>query len=213
MVELISTHIPKTAGTSFKRTLTDVYGDQLSLIYRTVHNTSDPRAIHGHFPTKRYKAKYPEAKTVVWLRNPVDRTVSHYNYWLLDPPKRISKTREYVIRNQLSLVEFAKLPNIRNVITKTYLTDMQLEEYDFVGLVEHYEDDLQELAKLLDWPKVKTYHKNASKRPYQLSTKVRDKLLTINHQDAMLFEHAKRLRFERMSRTSDARLVRNTDVA
>ena len=88
-VEIISIHLPKTAGTSFLKSLKDNYGPRLL----TTYNLPDigiaysqgsyskipfsKTVLHGHFPGyTKLKYYYPNAKIITWIRNPIDRVLS-----------------------------------------------------------------------------------------------------------------------------------------
>lgn len=55
--------------------------------------------IFGHFPIKRYNPDYPR---IAFIRDPIDRIISHFNYW------------KYLIP-ETNLKAFAKNPIIREV--------------------------------------------------------------------------------------------------
>ncbi len=87
-VEIISVHVPKTAGTTFKKVLQQIYTDQeifFDYPHRgPLHNkmlakdSANVRVIHGHFPANKYELKFPKARKIIWLRNPIIRLISHY---------------------------------------------------------------------------------------------------------------------------------------
>jgi len=102
---LISVHIPKTAGTSLKEALIDVFGKRLLLEYSTQPLSSSVvdravqlkcrlrvncggqrivkryDAIHGHFAAGTF-VNLPCAKQFsVFLRDPVHRVISQYFHW------------------------------------------------------------------------------------------------------------------------------------
>ena len=126
MIELISVHIPKCAGTSFSTVLRKTYGE--SLLGDQVDQPMDPerpfqknfaawkeeqdrkpappgkRAIHGHFWAGKYDRQAPNAKRITWLRNPIKRLISHYFFWL-STPELPHSLHKHVIQNKLSLLE------------------------------------------------------------------------------------------------------------
>ncbi len=94
-VALVSYHIPKTAGTSFRKMLEAEFGkNNVVGLYNpqeanAFSNGAELRfknklsAIHGHFkPHKNHKISYPSAKTMVWVRDPVERIWSHVGHLL-----------------------------------------------------------------------------------------------------------------------------------
>ena len=179
-MELISIHVPKTAGVSFRRLLQRVYGEsEVALDYgdRVLDPTSDfrrdpaawtqgtraryletlraqepaARVVHGHFTAGKYAGEFPEARRIVWLREPIARLVSHYCYWLDLPPTSNALHRR-LVEERLSLEEFAALEPMRDVMSGTFLGGVDFAELDFVGLQENFDEDLRRLGRLLGWP-------------------------------------------------------------
>ncbi len=178
-MNLISVHIPKTAGTSFRLILEDVYkketvfqdykereGNVLTE-YEDLDKPRTPivdiltghRVVHGHFATRKYAGIFPEAKRVTWLRNPVSQIVSYYYYLNTRP---LSDQSEPIIKlaHSLSLLDFARLPQMRNQYTRFYLRGYALDAYFFVGITEHFATDVADLATLLGWGPVQLQHVN-----------------------------------------------------
>ena len=97
-IELISIHIPKTAGRSFHEVLKRVYGGSLDKRYEKKHFFPDPvkkeqlsgvlpagiRGIHGHLTISqvRHLIDKNQPKVITWVRNPVDRVISNYYYFM-----------------------------------------------------------------------------------------------------------------------------------
>lgn len=100
---IISVHIPKTAGTSFAKTLQDIYKEKLFLDYNDAHITSAGQfflarvkdrlantrkkiieakieCIHGHFTPIKYRFYFPKARYIIWFRDPIKRLISYYNF-------------------------------------------------------------------------------------------------------------------------------------
>ena len=166
---LVSLHMPKTAGTSFVDALRQAYGEglrteyqdmpmqtrrgvrearALSTIPRRLLMAWDPRvrAIHGHVLPVVYQLASLRRQTryVTWLRDPVQRVVSHYHYWLrdydgADPRQRL---RNRVLRESWSLERFCLGPEMRNVY-HCYLWCFDPNAFSFIGLTERYTDDLR----------------------------------------------------------------------
>ena len=101
---LISVHLPKTAGTSFERSLRQHFGAQLERRYadkplhhhplrrnlraareglcgRRRQEAASPACVHGHFLPLSYRhlARRADVRFVTWLREPIDRLLSHYH--------------------------------------------------------------------------------------------------------------------------------------
>lgn len=222
MVQLISIHIPKTAGLSFAVTLREVYGKRAVTGLRTWHvpgpkchdpnsrfytdwywfkvewdrrmtSTKVPRAkvIHGHAPACCFEGLFPDAARVVWLRNPADMVLSSIFFkYQLD--RRCARAN--------TPLEMMQNPCGQNVLT--LFTSGDLSQFAFVGIVEHYEEDLYKLAQLLNWPagRVHPHHGNITwykpewRRQLRRDRALVDELKRLNAQDVKLYNEALRRR-------------------
>ncbi len=215
MVELISVHIPKTAGTAFRHVLLNVYGVARVLDDYPPDRIYDPgtvinpkiAVIHGHFLPSKYHNLFPKAKRIVWLRHPLFRLISEYFF-----AKTIQDYNNVIhaqlLEKNLSILEFAKIPAMRNFLTR-HLTGMQLQEFDFVGIQEFYNQDLITLKNLMGWskysPTVKNTVKNSNRyQGYQKSLQeiinndiLMNQLAQLNEADLQLYESALHLRAKR----------------
>jgi len=214
-VQLVSVHIPKTAGTAFRTILDEIYGEGLLLDYGDQYSFMDvvkpgfvlrsrrlwkkirrgaylqdktnARCVHGHFRATKYRDSFPEAKFAVWLRDPVDRLVSHYYHWKRIPDYNHTLCR-MVNEESLSLVDFAELEVMRNLFLR-YLDGMSVSQFDFVGIQERYEEDIKgfyEMVGVAPRGPVRRVNENAL-RPRELDGKVRKHLRRLNSLDYELY--------------------------
>lgn len=161
--EIISIHIPKTAGSSFHGILAEHYGWRLKHIQKAADiktwstgkkyyaNKPFVKAIHGHIrPHENWKRFYPNAKWVCWLRDPAERVLSAY--------KHLEKTEHLGDRNQALFAElqpdvesFVRLEAFKPVtrIYQRFLADFLPSDFAFAGRVEYFEKDLQIFANLI----------------------------------------------------------------
>jgi hypothetical protein len=155
MLELISVHIPKTAGTSFAKVLKRHYAHQILFFYRRylpnvdfmekLEENPETRALRGHFPLRLFKEEYPDAKTVIWFRHPVERIISYYYYWLSIEPPGNPNHDSFLTKNQ-SIVDLAKILSSE---VPSYLEGYSVRKLDFIGVVEHFKEDVKRFERWL----------------------------------------------------------------
>ena len=202
-VEIISVHVPKTAGSFFNSVLQQVYEKNLFNDYKEqihpvlfhvlkaipqakselINNfiSANIKAIHGHFPIAKYEGYFPKSKRVVWLRNPIQRIISAYYFilsesatWAADP---VSK---FIAEINLDIYDFVELPAMQNQIYNYYCRGRDLSEFDFVGIHEYITEDIIELKHLMKWPDFTLQRVNNNKYPNyhdNLSTLMNDRKL------------------------------------
>jgi hypothetical protein len=170
---LISVHLPKTAGSSFHHILRREYGDKMLLDYedKPINTPADERnrkaladgsvnasrdfgemqCIHGHFQPVKYLPlkKTGYAKFVCWLREPLARMVSHYNFWLRNYEEGTGKGALHckVVEEKWSLEKFCFSPEMHNFYAQ-FLWSFPLELFDFIGITEHFDKDLQVFGRI-----------------------------------------------------------------
>jgi hypothetical protein len=147
---IISIHIPKCGGTSFRRVLQEIYGEGVWLNYGAIFSQPQARpglfprgtrCIHGHFLGDAFDELVPQPRLVTWLRHPVERVVSNYYHFLRSPDMRDACCRELLERG-LSLEEFAELDWMRNEATR-YMAGKPAESFEFIGIMERFSDSLR----------------------------------------------------------------------
>lgn len=152
-MKLVSVHVPKSAGFSFQKQLTHLFGKRAVWDYNHTDRpgykpekitpyllaqlrTRKITVIHGHFFLSKYR-HIPGLQRAMWFREPVQRLLSHYYYWLKSPDMDHPNCAKLHERG-LSVVSFAELPELQNVFTR-FLDGEPLSELDWVGLVEDYQ--------------------------------------------------------------------------
>ena len=216
-IELISIHVPRTAGTAFKEVIKQVYtSEEIFLDYPhkgRIRNRMltkpkpEVKIIHGHFPAPKYNQKFPGAKKIIWLRNPIKRLISFYFFW---------KSWQILVANDeqdledyqeanLSFIEFAEKPDMQNLIKLNFLQNEQLKDFYFVGIQDFFSEDLYELSVMLNWAEYELETPNTNPYPeYRLLLKevlsnqeIVDKISAINHEDIEIYQEALSLRSQR----------------
>lgn len=169
---LISAHLPKTAGVSFFSALKQQFPSGLRRDYEDVpintpvreritaafqHGMANVdqefagiRCIHGHFLPVKYlplATMRGNVDFITWMRNPVDRVISHYRYWKrnFDPAKSQAFHRQ-VVEEDWPLEKFCLSPRLRNLYGQ-FLYAFPLEYFEFVGITEYFEEDLAAFSR------------------------------------------------------------------
>lgn len=169
-MKIIFVHIPKAAGTSLKQAISDRVGaDNIYFDYnrplargelqRKAHClfssfAAKPREealIFGHFLAGKYASfngryfrRRREISYVTFLREPLQRAISHFFFW-----KRTAvdghRVWERFSRENWSLERFLLSKEHTNFQAK-FLWRFPLNEFDFIGLTEHFNDSVKMLG-------------------------------------------------------------------
>jgi hypothetical protein len=221
---MISVHLPKTAGTSFRATLEDHFGTGLRSDYDDIplhkgvaernlaglegavsnflKNFDDVACIHGHFLPLKYlllRDRKP-LQFVTWVRHPIDRLLSHYEFWMREyNASAAGPLHRSVVTEEWSLERFCLSEELRDVYSK-FLWAFPLEYFDFIGIFEHYaEDHAYFVARHLNCS-IPTKWLNAApqrKRQQALDNGLRRDIEEFHAADMRLYEAAVSLRSRR----------------
>ena len=165
---IISVHLPKTAGTSFGRSLKNHFGEQFfkdgsDYPFRTTaYNRNEEvminsvgiankdfgeiQCVHGHFLPAKYLLldMKRELQFVTWMRDPIERLISHYFYW--KRRFKVGKSELPGLGEAATLEEFCLHPKFRNLYTQ-YFFAFHLESFEFIGITEFYNEDYRFFSK------------------------------------------------------------------
>jgi hypothetical protein len=156
---IVSIHIPKAAGQSFRARLQSTFGSRALIDYGDLvgYDTSeaivqrerrrleirarrdqllhDYDVIHGHFVADKYIGLFPTTNFAAFFRDPYQQAVSHYQFMLRHPEidhpviKAVHETR-------MSLLEFiGAYPEMQS----WFLGQLVVQDLVMVGLMEQYE--------------------------------------------------------------------------
>lgn len=210
-LKLISLHIPKTAGTSFQRTLSQIYGaDQVArldikpqinkLLLNGIEvdktaNVWQFSVLHGHFNLKSLYEHFPELVNIpliTWLRNPVDRVLSNYYYlreMVMGHFKEYEQNRTILDKMMKTLDEFIHSDINRNIIHQ-HLEGFSLEQFKYIGIVENYDNDLHKMAEQFSWKNASSNRVNVTKFHPTINNKLRKKIEMLNEKDMAIYKEA-----------------------
>lgn len=215
MESLISIHIPKTGGETFKSFLKEIYGSSYLENYRYApflakypplcnylyarlmpENYDPPKApfcIHGHFLGSMYRKWFDAVKYVAWFRDPVERVLSHYYYWKRTEPMH-SRDWYNVFHGKLTIEEFIEIKTYQNTQYQ-YMRGLSVSDLAFVGLVEHYKTSIEIFVKRFNISiEQKNYKKNFnSKRRgerYTIPVSLRSYIEELNQRDRLIYKQA-----------------------
>lgn len=219
-IELISLHIPKSAGTSFRNTLKQEYGEREVIrldinnkpkvprinekIYEHSTLPKGTRVIHGHFcPADLHDAFIlgDDIPMITWLRDPVERVISNYYYLTEILAKELNEQKKglnLLSRLQRSLMEYARADRNRNRISK-FLRGSTLQDFSFVGIQEFYSEDLSAMSKQFSWTTATEFKYNKTAKKYNVSEENRAEIAKLNQLDIAIYEEGLALRQKRIS--------------
>jgi hypothetical protein len=174
---LISVHMPKAGGMSFRSLLETHYGKRFmhdyadlpintpldkryamalegfekskkTLQWKFNHRKSD--CIHGHFIPYKYAGLYgnKNIRFVTWLRDPLERLASHYHFWLrhYNAETTPGALHRKVVEENWTFEEFCFSKEMQNFYAQ-FLWRFPITQFDFVGITEHFGEDIQYFAK------------------------------------------------------------------
>ncbi len=192
---LLSVHIPKTGGTSLREVLLARFGSNLYLDYSYVTNKNseaDIRAIHTHNPYRIYKDILEKPRILTVLREPLDRAISHYYYWLnlpstVDPEPHGEIYIKYFRDNKPDLKRFLLSTDRRtqNIYTEYFLYPLDKpDDFWFVGFLETFNEDMADLQQLLGLKATKVPVLNKGRKPsYEIPAVVMRDFYDLNRKD------------------------------
>jgi hypothetical protein len=97
-----------------------------------------------------------------------------------------------VREGRLELLDFARYPQTRDQVTMGFLGHPAGRGLAFIGLLERFEEDLNRLRKMLDWPSGPAPRSNLNESPEyrarSVGDDVRSEIAALNPADMELYE-------------------------
>ena len=225
---LISVHLPKTGGESFRESLKQHFGPALCLDYddfpintpvlrRNTHallegikNRFRPfdqnLCIHGHFLPLKYLflPRQLNARYITWMRDPIERLASHYYFWKRTPDVENQPVKRRMLDENWSFERFALGPEHRNVYCQMFW-GFPLKKLDFIGITEHYEEDFKYFCNhfwgiILEEKRVNVNQEQGN-RPYITDINLRKRIEEYHWADVAIYRNACKARDIRMRET------------
>ena len=138
-LEIVSLHIPKTGGISFRNCLQEIYGKSFTAHYPELkiqgtepfEKLLEKKCLHGHLILDRYREFFEGIPLVTWLRDPVSRSISLYNH-ILATPDPCNDFHQQVVARKVSFVEFCDMPENQNQLFY-WIGGRNPEDFKFIG--------------------------------------------------------------------------------
>lgn len=158
---IISLHVPKTGGETFKAALEEAfgprmladYGDMVGFVSEDILQHRQKRAqtmlqqrdeiernhdiVHGHFIADKYAGLFRSAQYAGFFRHPMQQAISFYKY-LRRVPLRKNLTIREAQDPGLSFVEFLERETVTNSQAEL-IGSVPLKTFAMVGLAEEFD--------------------------------------------------------------------------
>ncbi len=228
--KLIFLHIPKSGGTTFNTILERYYDkDEIFAVGYDKNNVwniheletmptqrkKEINLIRGHLHVGVHKHFEEDFRYITFIRHPVRRTISFYNY-----VKRIPNHRLYEQVKDMSLLECITQVKDHDVINGqvnrlcgfTGDEDKMLEQtfknidkhFDLIGLQEYYDESLILLQHKLDWQNVQYERQNVTlNKKNTITDEMIAEITKMNRLDLILYEKVKEKFLEELNQISN----------
>jgi hypothetical protein len=179
--------------------LKEKFGDSLVLDYpycdEISHREIPIKAVHGHFEIKDYLHFMPDPlsspRIIVFLREPLDRAVSHFYYWLNDPPPQDDPVyKKFFQYGEPELENFLLSREMCNICTSFLYPLDHPEQFWFVGFQETFEEDIARLQKMLGMPVSipPKLNKGLPRPKIDISKELKDRFYELNWRDKAFYD-------------------------
>jgi hypothetical protein len=225
---ILSIHVPKAAGNSFRECLAAKFGERMMGDYgdwagfdvpeanaRRALRTAAMRArapelaakydiIHGHFIADKYRGLFPREEFVAFFRDPYQQALAHY-YFLLRNPEREHPEEKMLHDARMSLLDYLEWSAFYNQQSQ-YLGSLALEDLTMVGLSAAFPQSLATFGAIfgIDLGEERFFNVNDDRTgDYVITPEVKRAVERYRAQDLELYRRA----VERFRKQSAAVLV------
>ncbi|MGB4205294.1 MAG: sulfotransferase family 2 domain-containing protein [Bacteroidales bacterium] len=216
---IISIHIPKAGGTSFRKILSNWYGNKLHLHYFNENNKLMPEkfellpgmCIHGHFNSSRdfgIRHYYPEAdQFITFMRDPFDIIVSRYYYVKMrekagtsyrdGKPTNLADNVNDFLEQEIHNSNYT--PNILDffpeVITSENYEQIIRSKFIYIGFMDNYQESVDRLADILGFPHMIAPFENKSERFGEIDPSLRKIFMETHQLEYKVYNCARKIFF------------------
>jgi len=144
--------------------------------------------IHGHYFAKTYLKDNNDNQFMTWVRDPVDRLLSHYSFWknnsFPSDPNWINFNKR-----SMGIIEFSELKINQNIYFN-YLEGLDLSKVFFIGVVDYMEESLKILEDKFKISTNFTKPKlNVTVNKFtDISNEQKDYILSLNKKDSEIYD-------------------------
>jgi len=168
---------------------------------------ADNACIFGHYMPLKYSRlqRTRDCRMITWLRDPIERMVSNYNFIFKHHRlHNLLPGQSNVVDENWSLERFMFSPRYRNYASQ-YLWGVPLKRFEFVGIVEYYQEDLEYLGKQIFGRSLLMHCVNQTSArascPYLEDPQLRRKAERYHARDMQLYGNALEMRKLRQTAT------------
>jgi sulfotransferase famil protein len=181
MEKIVSIHIPKCGGTAFKSNLTKNIKNSNVNCYKGNFLRKDKNydCYHGHLPVEVVKKNLPHYKLITWVRDPIKRSISYYNYVKFTRKDNYGKMFS---KNNPTYMDFIKTFESDFIISEIDTYIKNINDFYFIGILEDFENELERLYDLIGWDKKNMIlnKKNVSNKSEEIILTEEDKIFIRN---------------------------------
>ena len=216
---LLSIHVPKTAGNSFRESLKARFGDRMMGDYGDWAGFDEPEAnarrelrvaamrsrrteliekydvIHGHFVADKYLGLFPRPEFMAFFREPHQQVLAHY-YFLLRNPQRNHPEETIFHANKMSLMDYIEWDAFRNHQSQ-YLGSLSVDDLSMVGLSCQYRRSLDHFKAIFGYDLGEERFLNVNtelkKSEYEVTPEARKAIAKYRAQDIELYRRAEEM--------------------